>query len=255
MHDSSKFDSEIIQQFDKTAENYSKDYIFSNGDDLDTMLKQANPNPTTIVLDVATGAGHVAMKIAPFAKKVHAIDITPKMVSLLQDDLESKNIKNVETHIMNVNDLQFADGSFDVVTCRFATHHFADVRTFLSEVRRVLRPKGKLILTDIIAPSSKPMGEFVNKINRLRDHTHVRQFSKSEWESILLEQNFAIVDRHDNPLIHDFESWLERAKTSEEDRHMIADMFRNSSEAQSQFKTDSQMRFFTEDSMIFTARA
>ncbi|MGI9566325.1 MAG: class I SAM-dependent methyltransferase [Nitrosopumilus sp.] len=254
MFDSSKFDSEIIKQFDKTAENYSKDYIFSNGTDLDTMLKQAHLNPTTTVLDVATGAGHVAMKIAPFAKKVHAVDITPKMISLLQDDLESKNIKNVETHIMHVNNLQFVDDSFDVVTCRFATHHFANVRAFLSEVKRVLRPKGKLILTDIIAPSSKPMEEFVNEINRLRDHTHVRQFSESEWESILLEQNFAIVDRHNNPLRHDFESWLERAKTSKENRNRIVGMFRNSSEAQSQFQTDPQMKFFIEDSMIFTAQ-
>ena len=83
MSDSSKFDSEIIKQFDKTAENYSKEYIFSKGNDLDRMLKQANLNPTYTVLDVDTGAGHVAIKFAPFVKKVHAVDITPKMISLL----------------------------------------------------------------------------------------------------------------------------------------------------------------------------
>ena len=254
MSDSSKFDSEIIKQFDKTAENYSKEYIFSNGNDLDIMLKQANLDPTYTILDVATGAGHVAIKFAPFVKKVHAVDITPKMIFLLQNNLESKNIKNVETHIMHVNHLQFTDASFDVVTCRFATHHFTDVMTFLSEVKRVLRPKGKLILTDIIAPSSNPMEEFVNEINRLRDHTHVRQFNESEWEIMLQQQNFAIVDRHNNPLRHDFESWLERAKTIQEDRNRIADKFRNSSEAQIQFQTDSQMKFFVEDSIIFTAQ-
>ena len=254
MHDSSKLDSEIIKQFDKTAENYSKDYIFSNGNDLDTMLKQAHPNPRSTVLDVVTGAGHVAMKIAPFAKQVHAVDITPKMISLLQNDLESKNIRNVKTHIMHVNNLEFTDASFDVVTCRFAAHHFADVESFLSEVKRVLKPKGKLILTDIIAPSSKPMDEFVNEINRLRDHTHVRQFSESDWENMLQKQNFAIIDKHDNPLKHDFESWFERAKTSQEDRNRIADKFRNSSDAQTQFQVDSQVKFFVEDSIIFTAQ-
>lgn len=206
------------------------------------------------VLDVATGAGHVAMKIAPFAKKVHAIDITPKMITLLQDGLESKSIKNVETSIMHADNLEFADNSFDAVTCRFAAHHFLDVPKFLSEIKRVLKPRGKLILEDIIAPSSKPMGEFVNHINRLRDHTHVREFSESEWESMFQEQGFLMLRKRDNPLKHELDDWFKRAKTSHEDRENVVEKFRDSSEAQTQFQVHSSMTSFVEDSMIFTVR-
>ena len=53
MVEPSKFDVEIVDQFDKTAENYSQDSLFSHGYDLDIILKQAHPNPTSIVLDVA----------------------------------------------------------------------------------------------------------------------------------------------------------------------------------------------------------
>ena len=69
MVEPSKFDVEIVDQFDKTAENYSQDSLFSHGYDLDIILKQAHPNPTTIVLDVATGAGHVAMRLLLLPKK------------------------------------------------------------------------------------------------------------------------------------------------------------------------------------------
>ena len=68
--------AKIIEQFDKTAENYSKDTIFSRGNDLEIVLKEMNPNSTMAVLDVATGPGHVAIKISPFVKSVYAIDIT-----------------------------------------------------------------------------------------------------------------------------------------------------------------------------------
>lgn len=129
---------------------------------------------------------------------------------------------------MHADNLQFADDSFDTVTCRFATHHFADVSKFLSEVKRVLKPNGKLVLADIITPSSKPMDVFVNHINKLRDHTHVREFNEYEWESMFQEQGFSILNKHDNPLKHDLEGWLNRAKTSKEHSRKIMGEFRNS---------------------------
>ena len=250
----SEFDAEIINQFDKTAENYSKASLFSNGSDLEIILKQVHPNPTFTVLDIATGPGAVAMKISPFAKKVYAIDITPKMIALLEKNLEANNIKNVSTQIMHVENLKFGDDFFDVVTCRFAAHHFTDVRKFLTETKRVLKPHGKLVLEDIIAPSSESMANFVNEINQLRDHTHVKELSESEWKSVLREQGFTLLHKHDNPIKHDFADWFNRAKTSTEDRKKILQKFENSLESQKQFQVDSHLNSFIEDSMIFTAR-
>ena len=250
----SEFDTKIIDQFDRTAENYSKASLFSTGSDLEIILKQTHPNPTFTILDIATGPGHVAMKVAPFAKKVYAIDITPKMIALLEENLEANNIKNVSPKIMHVENLKFEDNFFDVVTCRFAAHHFADIGKFLSETKRVLKPNGKLVLEDIVAPSSKPMGDFVNEINQLRDNTHVKELSELEWESILQEHGFTLLHKHDNPIKHDLIDWFNRAKTNTEDRKKILQKFENSSESQNQFQVDSNLSSFVEDSMIFTAR-
>jgi len=245
-------DAKIIEQFDKTAENYSKDPFFSLGNDLEIILHEINPNSSMTVLDVATGAGHVAMKIAPFVKLVNAIDITPKMIEILKQNISNKNIKNIVAKIMPSDSLEFEDDTFDVVTCRFASHHFNDVTKFLSEIKRVLKSKGKLVLVDIIAPETKSMSDFVNLINKLRDHSHVKQFSKTEWESMFFQQNYKIVKMQSNPLTHNLDDWLARAKTSDLDSKKIIDEFNSSTEARIQFHFEPIKSSFIEDSMIFT---
>ena len=92
------------------------------------------------------------MKIAPFVELVYAVDITPKMIEILEKTMMSKNIQNIIPQIMFADDLKFENDFFDVITCRFATNHFIDVRKFLSEIKRVLKPNGRLILGDIVAP-------------------------------------------------------------------------------------------------------
>jgi len=217
------------------------------------MAQKACLNSKMIVLDVASGAGHVAMKISLSVRGVYAIDVTPKMLELLKENLKSKNIENVKTKIMQADNLNFSDNFFDVVTCRFATHHFVEIKKFLSEVKRVLKPHGKFILSDIVAPSSShTMADFINEINILRDHTHVRSLSISEWEKVFSEYNMIVRDKYENQLEHDFDSWFKRAKTSIHDQENILEKFRNSPKAQTQFQTDTQMKFFTEDSVIFT---
>ena len=96
------------------------------------------------------------------------------------------------------------------------------------------------------------MADFLNDINKLRDHSHVREFSEAEWESMFLEKFFSILNQQNNPLKHDLESWLIQAKTSNEDKQKILKKFNNSHEAQIQFQTDSKMTSFVENSIIFT---
>ena len=247
-----EIDAKIVKQFNKTAESYSKDIIFSQGIDLEIILTEVNADHKMTVLDVATGAGHVAMKIAPFVKSVNAIDITPKMIEILKQNIQYKNIKNIVAEIMPADNLEFKEDTFDVITCRFATHHFTNVKKFLSEIKRVLKPNGKLILVDIIAPETKSMNNFVNHINKLRDNSHVKQCSEAEWESIFVELNFNILNKQNNPLTHDLDSWFARAKTSNENMEKIVDAFNSSSEAKIQFQFDSKIKSFVEESMIFT---
>jgi ubiquinone/menaquinone biosynthesis C-methylase UbiE len=73
--------------------------------------------------------------------------------------------------VARAEDLPFEDGSFDVVTCRIAAHHFADVRKAVAEMARVTQRL--LVIEDNVF-----RGENVEEAERLRDPTHVRCYSR-----------------------------------------------------------------------------
>lgn len=88
-------------------------------------------------LDVATGSGQTAIKMAEHAGKVIAIDFTPELLEGARVLSHSKNLSNIEFIPMDVHQMDFPDESFDVVTCMFAPHHFADINTAWQVLPRV----------------------------------------------------------------------------------------------------------------------
>jgi SAM-dependent methyltransferase len=103
-------------------------------------------------------------------------------------------------------DLPFADGSFDVVTCRIAAHHFPDVRAAITEMARV--SNRLLVIEDNVF-----RGEHVEEAERLRDPTHVRCYSEDEWRDVITEAGFEVeqVERFDRR--QSFDAWLQRVDT------------------------------------------
>src|SRR4029079_7287745 len=74
--------------------------------------------------------------------------------------------------------LPFPDGSFDVVACRIAAHHFTDVAAAMREMARVTR---RLVVVE----DTLYVDERVEEAERLRDPTHVRSYSEPEWAGFM----------------------------------------------------------------------
>jgi SAM-dependent methyltransferase len=123
-----------------------------------------------------------------------------------------------------VEQLPFPDASFDGATCRYAAHHFADPRRALAEAARVLRPGARLLLHDVVAPETPAADTFLQAIELLRDHSHVRDHRVSEWEAMLREAGFTprVLGRW--PLATDFEAWVERMATPAQEVAMLRRM-------------------------------
>ena len=108
--------------WDERAEAYRTSEAHREGEDLDLLVEWSQGAKTA--LDVATGGGHVARRFREAGLEVVSLDPAAGM----QPDV-----------VAPAESLPFDDGSFDVVACRVAAHHFEDVRAAVREMARVTR--------------------------------------------------------------------------------------------------------------------
>jgi ubiquinone/menaquinone biosynthesis C-methylase UbiE len=104
-------------------------------------------------LDVAGGTGHLALALAPRVKQVVCVDLTGQMLLEGRRTAANRQIENVVFMRAAAEQLPFPNGGFDVITCRFAVHHFADPEVQLREMLRVLSVAGTVTIIDLVAPA------------------------------------------------------------------------------------------------------
>ncbi len=190
-------DREIIEkakaQFGRQAERYASSRPHAKGDSLDVMVEWAEPRPSDLVLDVATGAGFTAFAFASRVRRVVATDLTPNMLTQARRLAGERGLTNLLFNLAEAEALPFHDGVFDITTCRLAPHHFGSVHRFLAEMRRVLRPGGKLVLCDSSSPEDHDSIAWQQETERIRDPSHVRHYSPPEWRRMTAEAGFRLV--------------------------------------------------------------
>lgn len=179
------------EQFSRQAGLYAQSRPHALGSSLRLLALWAAPAATDRALDVATGAGFAAFAIAEQAAIVVASDLTSPMLYAARGLAAERGLSNVRFTRTAAEALAFPDGTFDLVTCRIAPHHFASVALFVNEVRRVLRRGGRFVLIDSSVPEDPVLDAWQQETERLRDPSHVRNWSPSEWRGLLEGSGFA----------------------------------------------------------------
>lgn len=184
--------SKAREVFGKRASYYVASESHTDKAVLDRVVELARPHPDDRALDLATGAGHTAFALAPLVKQVIGLDVTPEMLQEARRLRAAKELTNVEFMVADVHNLPFDGQTFDIVTCRRAPHHFTDIRQALSEMWRVLKVRGRLVMDDRSVPDDDFVDQTMNRLDCLHDESHVRQYTPREWESMLLDAGFAV---------------------------------------------------------------
>ncbi len=171
------------------AELYRTSAIHAAGDDLDLLVEWCEPAPGVTALDVATGGGHVARRLRDAGATVVTVDPAPGMGADTTAPAES---------------LPFADDSFDVAACRLAAHHFSDVNAAVREMARVAARR-------VVVCDNTFVGAASEEADRLRDPTHVRNYTVEEWRELFAAAGLEVAGERllQRPL--EIGPWLERA--------------------------------------------
>ncbi|MBJ7347864.1 MAG: class I SAM-dependent methyltransferase [Thermoleophilaceae bacterium] len=168
------------QQFNALAANYAASSVHRDGPSLPALVRLAQPVATDVVLDVATGTGHTALRLAPLVKSVVGVDVADGMLQQARDLAAQQGAANVSFQNADAQQLPFADASFSLVVARHAPHHFRDADHFLSEVARVLTPSGRFVLADQVSLGDTDQA-WVDQFQRLRDPSHFTQRTPDQW--------------------------------------------------------------------------
>jgi ubiquinone/menaquinone biosynthesis C-methylase UbiE len=225
----------VAANFGPVAAKYATSRDHDNKDALDQLVGFVSPLPTDELLDIATGAGNVALAFAPHVARVVAFDLTPSMLEQTLKTAAIRGLANVEAVQGLAEDLPFDDGSFDVVTVRLAPHHYADIQKAVDEMARVVRVGGKVAIVDTTVPEDDTLDREINEIETLRDNSHIRNYRPNEWRamfekaglSVIFERVGRVSDGHKM----DFDEWVERIRTPEPEINELRRRFHDASPA------------------------
>ncbi|MGO1117362.1 class I SAM-dependent methyltransferase [Rhodovibrionaceae bacterium A322] len=198
------------KHFSDLAEAYSTSPGHAKDGDLDLVMAFSSPGLYEFALDVATGPGHTAFRLASRAAMVIGLDIAPGMLTKARELAQERDLPNLSFQYGDAAALPFGDDSFDLVTCRIAPHHFRDIPAFLTEVERVLKVGGRLVLEDSMAPEDPVAARFFHELEQRRDPTHVKSLSQKEWREACKDAGLTITRDVVFPKRHAFRQWLSR---------------------------------------------
>lgn len=154
------------EQVTKMFDTISKDYdglnrVISFGIDIKwrkrvvAILTMEKP---ISILDIATGTGDLAIALVKTgAKQIVGLDISPGMLEVGKVKIKNKNLNStIDMVVGDSENLSFPDNFFDAVTVSFGVRNFENLETGLSEILRVLKPKGSLVVLETSVPTKTP---------------------------------------------------------------------------------------------------
>ncbi len=180
----------VRNQYDQLAGVYDlrwKSYISNT---LSFLKNWAEISPTDTILDVACGTGEFErLLLAEYSsQQIVGVDISEKMLAIAKQKFSA--YPQVSFHIASASNLPFDNDSFDVIVSANSFHYFDDPLASLKEMRRVLKPDGKVIILDWCRDYLTC--KICDLILKVFDPAHQQCYTQNEFHRLLEEANFVV---------------------------------------------------------------
>lgn len=202
----------VREQFGESAAAYVQSPGHAGGPDLDALVAWGRARGARRVLDIATGGGHTAAAFGAFSPSVIATDLTEPMLRAAREFAATQGRPGLRFLAADAEALPFRGGTFGVVTCRIAAHHFPALLAPLREVARVLAAGGAFLVEDILGHEDPDCAAFITEVERRRDPSHVRAYAHREWVAFLRAAGMTVIDEKILEKSRPWEHWTARTR-------------------------------------------
>ena len=218
---------ETAKAWSDLGSNYANSEVHKLGPSLYKLIELARANSNDTCLDIGTGTGHTAAALAKTAKQVYGLDPS---VGMRQAAIKSYgNISNLEFVDGTSENTNFPDNYFDIVTARHTLHHHPSMPKTLAEIKRILKPGGRLIIVDEITPIPE-VNDWYHELEITRDPTHIRSYYFSEWQEFINSSGLKWIVGDTKTSYHlDAEKWIIRMKPNPEQAKRVRQLFAEAS--------------------------
>ncbi len=207
--------------FSAQSEGFSSDgQTYAKLEEVDWMLQELPLTEQSRALDIATGTGELARGLAARVASVVGLDATPAMLEKGRNFIRESGIENVSFQQGQVEDLPFEDERFDVVTCRYAFHHFADPKPVISEMARVCRRDGHILIVDIVTRDEATATE-ANYYEWRCDPSHTRCCGFDEIQKLYRLSGIDVFSAKNEIIEENVLDWLNFSLTRKPDREAV----------------------------------
>ncbi|MEA5463599.1 class I SAM-dependent methyltransferase [Leptothoe sp. PORK10 BA2] len=180
----------VQQQYDHLAKIYDQRWHSYVTNTLNFLKQWAQISPQAIVLDVACGTGEFERLLLQDHpnQQIVGIDISAEMLTMAKRKLQP--YASVSFHQVSVTAIPFANEAFDYVICASSFHYFDTPLDALAEMKRVLKPGGKLIILDWCKDFW--LCRFCDAVLKVFDPAHKQCFTQQEFHNFLATSQFDI---------------------------------------------------------------
>ena len=163
------------------------------------------------VLDSGAGTGALALALAPLVARVVAVDLVPELLVLGRKAAEAGGLEHVTFVEGDATRLPFDRDSFDLAACHRTLHHVARPELVISELVRVTRLGGRILVIDQIAPVDPLVAIELDRFERARDRSHTRLLPDTDIRSMLDANGLVLRSFHQEQERRELDSYLDLA--------------------------------------------
>ena len=201
---------QVVREFTHQSESFNVAPVMRSADTLGRLVDLIPAAAEAHWLDAACGPGLVARGLAPRVGEVHGVDMTPAMVEVARREAAAEGIGNAVFSVGDATALEFAGASFDGAVTRFSLHHIPVPGRVVTELARVVRPGGAVVLADHVTSADADEAAWHQEIERLRDPSHWACLTPARLRALGEAAGLVLEREDETPISIDYEEWIGR---------------------------------------------